>query len=145
MYININGLKRKNNLRGHTAGNRPLKSFSRSLDIFTKRYGFKAVRLFSVDEFLLVTIYPTKGWQAVLEELKVEGNEDCRFAYGVGSSQEIAEENMREDKNNYYDLRPELDRRTDSDRRKRKELQERKLVLNTDKIYTLSGQRVKVS
>lgn len=101
--------------------------------------------MFSVDEFLLVTIYPTKGWQAVLEELKVEGNEDCRFAYGVGSSQEIAEENMREDKNNYYDLRPELDRRTDSDRRKRKELQERKLVLNTDKIYTLSGQRVKVS
>lgn len=141
VYVDINGLKRENDIHGHTAGNRLLKSFSRSLDIIAKQYNFKAIRLFFGDEFLLVSMYPTKGWEIALEEFKVEENGNCRFAYGVGFSQEVAEEAMRVDKDKYYDKHPELDRRTDTDRREKKE-QEKKLVLNTAEIYTLAGQKV---
>jgi GGDEF domain-containing protein len=144
VYVDINGLKRENDLHGHTAGNQLLKNFSRSLDLLARQHNFKAVRLFFGDEFLLVSMYPTKGWQTALEEFKFEANGNCRFAYGIGASQETAEENMRTDKNNYYDRHPELDRRTDTDRREKRE-QEKKLVHNTAEIYTLAGQRVKVS
>lgn len=145
VYIDINGLKRENDLHGHTAGNRLLKSFSRGLDLLAKRHNFKAVRLFFGDEFLLVSMYPTKGWETALEEFKIEANGNCRFSYGIGTSQEIAEENMRTDKNLYYDVHPELDRRTDSDRRERKELQEKAARISANHIYTLAGQKIKVS
>jgi len=148
VYVDINGLKRENDLHGHTAGNRLLKNFSRSLDIIAKQYNFKAVRLFFGDEFLLVAMYPVKGWQAAIEEFKLEPSGNCRFSFGIGASQEIAEENMRNDKNLYYDAHPELDRRTDSDRRERKEQQEqqaKKLALNTGNLYDLAVRRIKVS
>lgn len=145
VYVDINGLKRENDLHGHTAGNRLLKNFSKGLDLIAKKYGFKAVRLFFGDEFLLVSMYPIKGWQAALEEFKLETNGNCRFSYGIGASQEVAEEAMRTDKNRYYDLHPELDRRTDSDRRERKE-QEALLTNRTaGNVYSLAGQKIKVS
>jgi len=145
VYVDINGLKRENDLHGHTAGNRLLKNFSKGLDLLAKKYSFKSVRLFFGDEFLLVAMYPIKGWQAALEEFKLEATGNARFSYGIGASQEVAEEAMRTDKNLYYDKHPELDRRTDSDRRERKEQEALLSNRAADNVYNLAGQKIKVS
>lgn len=111
IYLDVNGLKRENDSKGHAAGDRLLQNFGANLKRFSKQYNFTATRLHG-DEFLMFALAPLKNWEKGLVALK-EG-ESC--SWGIGTSEDLAEKQMRKAKDLFYALHPSLERRQ-ADRR----------------------------
>lgn len=120
VFADLNGLKNVNDEEGHTAGDHLLQDAA-SILMAT----FTDAEIFRVggDEFLVIVTGHTKEeFDAYIEKLKANCEKSPTVKFAVGTCYEkddfdireamrIADERMYEDKDEYYDNHPELQRR----------------------------------
>ncbi|MBO5535972.1 MAG: GGDEF domain-containing protein, partial [Clostridia bacterium] len=118
LFADLNGLKQANDTKGHSAGDELIRAGARVLrSVFHDEEVFRA----GGDEFTVIVVGITAGeMEEKKRQIRERSGNDVNLAIGVSIEKDCrnvrtalrkADEDMYEDKRNYYESHPEMKRR----------------------------------
>ena len=122
VFVDVNGLKQINDLKGHMAGDEMIKSVAERLsEIFE---GYEIYRAGGDEFMILAPDCPKEKFTYLVEKLKNQDEKSSPVRFAVGSCYDDSEHDIKHalhaadaamyiDKSDYYKVHPELSRRSE--------------------------------